>query len=153
MYANGGLMLQPSHLQRLREQTGKPLLEVEEIVAAVQSTAGQKDGQHVFQIEVDPAIIEPLEQMAKDQDWTIQDLLRDATATFMTNGWLYDFNPGQGPIYVKDSARLELDEIMGSKAYTGQNVLDKLKSYLPADILKKLRSYQPAEEGTGSKAA
>lgn len=127
-YADGGFMLRPSDLRQLKVSTGREFASPAEIVKAVQMGENRDDGLHSVRVNIDPSFIEPLTDMAKQVGWTVQEFITDAVNTMMTNGWLYELTPGTGPLFFSDSARASLDKIMGRKAYTGADVLAKIKA-------------------------
>lgn len=130
MYAAGGFMMQPSDLQRLKNEIGMEATLPAQIVKALLAKGGKKEGQHVFEITIDPIYIEPLEAIAKEQGWSMDDLITDAIDTIMSNGWLYEISPKAAPFFVSPTERAELDEIMGKQVYRGGEVLAKIREIM-----------------------
>jgi len=97
--ARGGVMISPEDHNYLSTlNNGVRFSSGKQIVAAVERGLKRDDGQFTFPITIDPAYIQPLNEFAETQGRTVEELVQDAFATVMGNGWLYDLAPSEGKL-------------------------------------------------------
>lgn len=97
--ARGGVMISPEdHNYLATLNNGVKFSSGKQLVAAVERGLKRDDGQFTFPITIDPAYIQPLTEFAEMQGRTVEELVQDAFATVMGNGWLYTLTPVDGAI-------------------------------------------------------
>lgn len=97
--ARGGVMISPEdHNYLATLNNGLRFSSGKQLVAAVERGLKRDDGQFTFPITIDPAYIQPLTEFAEMQGRTVEELVQDAFATVMGNGWLYTLTPADGAI-------------------------------------------------------
>ncbi len=127
MYAGGGMMLQPSHLQTIAANTGASPKTPEEVVKACLKSAAMQDGQHTFTVQVDPSLWAPLEELARWRNATVQEVLTTAANQMLQNGWIESLVPEHRVDLVEADHKM-LSDWLGTKAFTGRQLVEWLQS-------------------------
>jgi hypothetical protein len=83
-----GMMLSGSDVERIR--TAVPEAGPDQIIEAVEESAGMEDGVTVVKWAVDGTMLEPLQQIADQQGMTVQEIVQNMMDTAVGNGWFYD---------------------------------------------------------------
>lgn len=139
-YAFGGVMLKPTHVTRIvgaLPNASNENIDID-IVKAVEKAAGMEDGQHVFKAHLDPAYIQPAQEVADAQGVDLEYLVTDALNTMLGNGWLYDFQTEGGVIRLTMDQLAEIQEILGQKTIFAHDLLNAMRLAKPALELAKV---------------
>lgn len=125
-YSKGGVMLKAAHAKYLEQVSGIPCKTPESVMAIVENGINRRSasGHLVVNYAVDPAFADPLEQLAKAQGRNVDEIVQEACAIVFTNSWLYALNISGGTIHLSKEMREELEQAVGKKMITGQDLVD-----------------------------
>ena len=91
-YATGGLLLTGPEIGRINKITGKPVQASSDIIDSIEKSAKQHKGQRVFQLEIDPALLETFKGYAEFQGVSLDEFVNQCWGEILANGWLYQMN-------------------------------------------------------------
>lgn len=126
--ARGGLMLEPEDTARLAAvRDGKVLKSSREVVSLVEKGLKREDGQYTQTINIDPALITPLEDQAKlmGDGWTVQTLMEAVINMALVNSWAYNFTPDH-TINLTDYEYQRISRVLGKSVFFGSDLSDAL---------------------------
>lgn len=95
--SRGGLMLAPEDHDTVAEYMGgKRFSSSRQLAAAVAKGLNRDEGQHSFQVNVDPAYYPAFKENAKAAGLTEEESMDGIVQYIMSNGMIYDFSPADG---------------------------------------------------------
>jgi hypothetical protein len=138
-YSKGGILLKPMQARYIEQLAGTPIQTAEAVLQAFESATkrGSASGYLRVTYDVDPAFAEPLEQLAKAQGRTVDEIMQESMSIVLTNQWLYSLNVDGGTILFTQQAREEMEELVGEKPLNTTAILKWARA------LKKLEPKAP----------
>lgn len=97
LQSRGGLMLSPDdhdYISTLND--GKRFKDSRALALAVAKGLKRDEGQFSFTISIDPAFMQPIEELAKESGLTTAELVQNSCAMIWSMNWLYDCTPAEG---------------------------------------------------------
>lgn len=85
--AAGGMMLDPMSAKRIEEVL--PNAEPSDIADAMEKFKDRRHGQASYTLEIDPAFLGPLEEVARSQGLEMRQTIQEAVNYIFAQGWLY----------------------------------------------------------------
>ena len=131
-YANGGLMLTASEVDRINKASKGKVKSSEEVIEAVEKSNKIKDGNSSFSITLDPSLVETLQGQADFTGVTMDEYLQMQWANIMAQGWLTGAMPDiyWVPLNTADLRKIKKSD--GSSATTSKDVVDTLREKVAA---------------------
>jgi hypothetical protein len=138
-YAAGGVMVKSTHAHYLERLSGRPVKTSETVVDIVESGVARKSAAGYLSVtyNVDPAFAEPLEQLAKQQGRTVEEIVQDGLDVVMKCGWLYNIQVDGGTINLTKDMRSRLEKAMKQKNVTGADIVTFIENLIKP-VSKKL---------------
>lgn len=90
--ANGGMILTPEAVKRIKISVANPYDE-DEVVKMIEKGAKRFGQSEIIEYVLDPTLVAPMRQWAKDNGRTMQGLVQDCMATAFDNEWFYEIPP------------------------------------------------------------
>ena len=127
-YAKGGVLLRPAQVSYIEQLTGNPCKTSEAILQAFENMGqrGTTSGFLRVTYDVDPAFATPLEDLARAQGRSVDDIVQESLAIVLTNSWLYSLNIEGGTLYFTKESREEMEQLVG-KPLTTTMILECIK--------------------------
>lgn len=125
-YSKGGVMLRPTHTHYLEQISGTPVKTPESVMQICESavTKGSGNGSLMVSYTVDPALSQPLEQLAFAQGRSPTEIVQDGINTVLTNSWLYGLQTTGGTVFLTEEDRKRLEKALNKKSITGRDLAD-----------------------------
>jgi hypothetical protein len=124
-YSKGGVLLRPSQARFIEQLAGTPIRTAEAVLQAFENAHkhGSAAGYLRVTYDVDPAFAEPLEQLAKAQSRTVDEIVQEGMNIVLTNSWLYSISVDGGTLLLTQQAREEMEQLVGEKPLTTTGIL------------------------------
>lgn len=131
--ARGGIFLEAEDAQYLTRINGSPFPSGKAIVRMIEQNLGREEGQYTQKVQIDPALIIPLEERAGQMGWTATELLTDVINLCLVNGWAYDLEP-EFTIRLTQEQYRDLGQALGKAQFFGADVVEKLRKSAKKEV-------------------
>lgn len=112
-YAQGALVIEPAHAERIQRVVKTGELSSLMVTKLIEASKGVEDGQNIFKVPIDPALMAPIQEIADSQNVTVQALITDSINVMMNNGWLYMAVPEGRSLHLTTQQLEELAKLTG----------------------------------------
>lgn len=142
-HAKGGVMLARDKIEYIGTFCNTPLRTSNDIMEVFETAVNRRayDGSRIVTYRVDPALVMPLEDLARTQGRLVDDIVQDAMNIVFTNSWMYSFEVSGCTIHFTREQREEMEALAGGSVLSGEDVM----KLIPAN-----RPYKPSIESTPS---
>lgn len=144
-YSKGGVLLKATQANYLSTISGRNVKTAEDVLTIVESGINRHsaNGNLVVSYALDPAFAEPMEELARQQGRTVEEILQEAMAVVFTNSWLYSLETSGGTLVFTRETREELEAIIGCRSMTGAILVEALKKLLAKNVEKPVEEPKP----------
>lgn len=139
--AEGGIMLSAADVERLSE-TGHEVADAEDIVKMAESAVNFDQGQYVFRAVIDPANMPPLEELAKSNGISVEQMATDMLNYGIEQDWLYEVPPGYKSVRLTPEQNRMIAAMIGVPDFNGVH----LEKFLREKILGIVEEEMPFAE-------
>lgn len=136
---DGGMMLSPTDVERIR--TAVPGAGPDEIITAVEESAGMEEGRSVVKWVLDDTMLAPLQQTADQQGVTVQECAQNMMDYAVANGWFYEILLTSRALWFDQAQFESLKKITGMEDLTGgqliamlEQAVEKLEEAAPENL-------------------
>ena len=130
--ADGGMLISPHGITRIREACGVDPETEEEIVALISEGTGITEGKHRFPVDIDPAYWPAYEEIARVAGITPEKIVQETLDTIMEREWVYEIDPGHRPVRIlmAPPEKRDLEELLESPFSSGSELLALIRKAL-----------------------
>ena len=146
--ADGGMLISPHGITRIREACGVDPETEEEIVALISEGTGITEGKHKVTVLIDPSYWPAYEEIARVSGQTPETLLQETVDTILEREWVYEIDPGHRPVRIlmAPPEKRDLEELLDGQFNSGGELLGLIRKALGggAELFAEL---QPSNVG------
>jgi len=121
-YVNGGLMLKPEDVAKLDSLLPNGFDNTSSLIAAVEKSVGQKNGQYAYTLTLDPAMVKPLEELSVMSGIPVSQIINNAWGVIVSNNMLFQIQPSWSPLYLTSEQRQSIGEKMGKMDFSAEDL-------------------------------
>lgn len=139
--ARGGVMIEPQDMDYIASlNEGKRFETSRDVVKAIESAIKRPDGEYSYPIVIPQELKASVEDQAKFNNCTVDQLLQEMGEQVLVNSWIYEFTPAMGKLVPLDEASLlTARRVLGKFNFGGGDVaaaLERLEKFEKAQITK-----------------
>lgn len=123
--ADGGMMLTPLEVQKLRTALGE--FDSAAVVAAAEKASGTRGGAVVVEWQVDPSWTGSLTDTARQQGMTLNQLAQQMMDTAVDRGWFYEMTVDPRRLLVSAKTDAYFREVLGRDVYNADDLMRLVK--------------------------
>ena len=148
--ADGGMLISPHGITRIREACGADPETEEEIVALISEGTGITEGKHKVTVLIDPSYWPAYEEIARVSGQTPEALLQETVDTILEREWVYEIDPGHRPVRIlmAPPEKRDLEELLDGQFNSGGELLGLIRKALGggAELFGELEAPKEAAE-------
>ena len=148
--ADGGMLISPHGITRIREACGVDPETEEEIVALISEGTGITEGKHKVVVLIDPSYWPAYEEIARVSGQTPETLLQETVDTILEREWVYEIDPGHRPVRIlmAPPEKRDLEELLDGQFNSGGELLGLIRKALGggAELFGELEAPKEAAE-------
>ena len=148
--ADGGMLISPHGITRIREACGVDPETEEEIVALISEGTGITEGKHKVTVLIDPSYWPAYEEIARVSGQTPETLLQETVDTILEREWVYEIDPGHRPVRIlmAPPEKRDLEELLDGQFNSGGELLGLIRKALGggAELFGELEAPKEAAE-------
>ncbi len=132
--ARGGVMIEPQDMDYIASlNEGKRFETSKDVVKAIESSIKRPDGEYSYQIVIPQELKASVEDQAKFNSCTVDQLLQWMGTQVLVDSWIFEFVPAKGSLIPLDEAGLTTARrVLGKFNFTGGEVaaaLERLEKF------------------------
>lgn len=121
--AAGGLTLTSEQMQAIEKTTGEEIKTADDIIRKLQAAVGRDDGQYTVKVGLDPVYYPNLEETARIQGRTPDELMSEVIHYAIEQQWVYGWAPSGGSVPFSEAGISRLKRYFDKRQITEADIL------------------------------
>lgn len=134
--ANGAILISAPNMKRLDAAVGEVSNDTQ-LVEKVEKAMGREDGLHTMRVAIEPAMWPALEEFARVQGRSPEDILSDTAHKIIMDSLAFYLNQQtwEPVIYLTEKEAVKLEKKLGKRRFTGADILKLIEAQEKQEML------------------